>query len=57
MKTGIALIISFVLFLGGLLLMGIAVELPAWQALVFFSGIVAVALSFAIPIHVLPLFD
>jgi hypothetical protein len=57
MKTGIALIISLALFLGGLLLMGIAIELPAWQALVFFAGIVAVALSFAIPIHVLPLFD
>ncbi|MFF1878425.1 hypothetical protein [Leifsonia sp. NPDC058230] len=57
MKTGIALVISLVLFLGGLYLMGLAVELPAWQALVFFSGIIAVALSFAIPIHVLPAFD
>jgi hypothetical protein len=57
MKTGIALVISFALFLGGLLLMGIAVELPAWQALVFFLGIIGVALSFAIPIHLLPALD
>ena len=49
----IALIVSFVLFLGGLLLMGIAPELAGGQAFVFFGGIIAVALSFGLPIHVL----
>jgi len=57
MKTAIALIISFALFFGGLVLMGYASTLPDWQAAVFFGGIVAIALSFAIPIHVLPSLD
>jgi hypothetical protein len=57
MKTAIALIISFALFFGGLVLMGYASTLPDWQAAVFFGGIIAIALSFAIPIHVLPSFD
>jgi hypothetical protein len=53
----IALIVSGVLFLGGMALMGYAPELTAWQGLTFFGGIVAMALSFAIPMHVLTKFD
>ncbi|GAA1438658.1 hypothetical protein [Leifsonia poae] len=57
MSTVIGVIVCFALFLGGLLLFGIATTLPAWQAAVFFAGIVCVALSIAIPVHVLPKFD
>jgi hypothetical protein len=53
----VALIVSFVLFLGGLFLMGLATEVSGAQAFVFFGGIVAVALSFGLPMHVLQKFD
>ena len=57
MRTGIAVIISFVLFVGGIVILGYAPTLPAWQGLAFFSGIVCIALSIAIPVHVLPTLD
>ncbi|WP_345761224.1 hypothetical protein [Diaminobutyricibacter sp. McL0608] len=57
MRTGIAVIISFVLFVGGIVVLGYATTLPAWQGLAFFGGIVCIALSIAIPVHVLPKFD
>ncbi len=57
MRTGIAVIISFVLFLGGIVVLGYATTLPAWQGLVFFGGIVCIALSIAIPVHLLPKLD
>lgn len=53
----IALIVSFVLFLGGMFLMGLAPELESFQALVFFGGIVSIALSFGLPMSVLRKFD
>lgn len=49
----IAFILCLALFLVGLFLLGLAVTLPAWQGLVFFAGIVCVALSFGIPVHLL----
>ena len=49
----IALIVSGVLFLGGMALMGFAPEAIGWQGLTFFGGIVAIALSFGIPVHLL----
>jgi hypothetical protein len=57
MRTGIAVIVSFVLFLGGIVILGYATVLPAWQGLTFFGGIVCIALSIAIPVHVLPKLD
>jgi hypothetical protein len=53
----VAVIISFILFVGGIVVLGYATTLPSWQGLVFFSGIVCIALSIAIPVHVLPMFD
>ena len=53
----IGLIVSFVLFLGGLALMGFATEAVGWQGVTFVGGIIAVALAFAIPVHVLGKFD
>ncbi len=57
MRTGIAVIISFVLFVGGIVILGYATTLAAWQGLVFISGIVSIALSIAIPVHLLPKLD
>ena len=57
MSTVIAVIVCFALFLGGIVLFGIATTLPAWQAAVFFAGILCVALSLWIPVHLLPKLD
>jgi hypothetical protein len=54
MSTVIAVIVCFALFVGGLLLFGIAPTLTDWQAAVFFAGILCVAASLAIPVHLLP---
>ncbi|MEO8906914.1 MAG: hypothetical protein ABI310_02445 [Microbacteriaceae bacterium] len=53
----IALIVSFVFFLGGLFLMYLAATLTAFQAETFIGGILCVALSFGLPIHWLHKFD
>jgi hypothetical protein len=53
----VALIVSFVLFLGGLLLMGYAPEFTGWQGITFIAGILCMALSFALPVHVLTKLD
>lgn len=53
----VALIVSFVLFLGGLALMGLAPTLPGGEAFVFIAGILCMALSFGLPIHWLSKFD
>ncbi|HWD61963.1 MAG TPA: hypothetical protein VG369_05650 [Humibacter sp.] len=53
----IALIVSFVLFIGGLVLMGFASTVTGWEGITFISGIIAVALAFAIPVHVLGKLD
>jgi hypothetical protein len=51
--TGVTLIASFVLFLGGLYLMGTAAEMHGVEALMFFCGILAATLAFVIPTTVL----
>lgn len=48
----IALIVSGVLFLGGMALMGFAPEITGWEGITFFGGIVAIALAFFLPVHV-----
>lgn len=53
----LALIVSFVLFLGGLLLMGYSFVVPGFEAAVFFGGIIAISLSFGLPIHLLTKVD
>jgi hypothetical protein len=49
----IAFILCFLLFLGGIFLLGMADTLPGWEGLTFFAGILCIALSFGIPVHVL----
>lgn len=49
----LAFVFCFLLFVTGLFLLGLADTLPAWQGVVFFAGIICVALSFGIPAHVL----
>jgi len=57
MRDVIAFILCFALFLFGLFLLGVADTLPAWQGVVFVSGILCVALSFGIPVHLLSKLD
>ncbi|MET4781388.1 hypothetical protein [Glaciihabitans sp. UYNi722] len=49
----VAFVISMALFLGGFLLMGYAFEPGSGEGVMFFGGLVAIALSIAIPFHVL----
>jgi hypothetical protein len=44
---------SFVIFLGGLVMMGYAFEMPGYELIMFLGGILAVSLAVAIPTHVL----
>ncbi|MCX7522460.1 hypothetical protein OSC27_09260 [Microbacterium sp. STN6] len=50
-------VVCFAIFLFGLWLMSVADVVTGWEALTFLGGILAVALSVAIPVHVLPKFD
>jgi hypothetical protein len=45
------IVVALVLFLGGMWLLGFSFTLPDWQGLVFVAGILCVALSLALPIH------
>ncbi|WP_165906117.1 hypothetical protein [Agromyces badenianii] len=49
----VAFFISMGLFVFGMWLMGTAPEAAAFQAPLFFGGIVSVAVSLAIPFHLL----
>ena len=53
MSDVLAFLCCFALFLVGLFLLGLAATLPGWEGLVFFAGILCVAASFGIPVHVL----
>lgn len=49
--------VCFGFFLLGLFLMGLAFNLAAFQAEVFFAGILSICASVFIPVHVLKTFD
>ena len=53
----IAFAVSIVLFIGGLVLMGYAFEPGSGEAITFGGGLIAIALSIAIPFHVLKRLD
>ncbi|WP_185201067.1 hypothetical protein [Glaciihabitans sp. INWT7] len=53
----IAFVIALALFLLGMLLMGYAFEPDAPHGILFFAGIASVAVSLAIPFHVLKRVD
>jgi len=53
----VAFVISMGFFLLGIALMGYAFEPDADHGILFFSGILSVALSLAIPFHVLKRID
>lgn len=53
----ISFVISLGLFLLGIVLMGYAFEPDAPHGILFFSGIASVALSLAVPFHVLKRID
>jgi len=41
------------LFVGGILLMGYAIDLTQGMAVMFFAGIISISLAIAIPFHFL----
>ena len=47
--TVIKLVIAGILFVGGFVLFGLAPEVLGWQAVVFFAGIICMALAFLLP--------
>ncbi len=53
-----AFLVSFVLFVGGILLFGFAFSFgPEWHTLVFAGGIAAISVSLMIPFHLLERLD
>lgn len=56
--NGIGFVVSFVAFIAGLYLMGIAFDVPEEFGYVTFGGgILAVAIGVAIPVHILKRLD
>lgn len=53
-RSIVSLVLAFALFAAGLIAFGIAERFHGFEALVFCSGFVFVAVAFAIPMHVLP---
>lgn len=57
MSTIVSAIVSFVLFFGGMYLFAFAFQDPSWpdlaKATIFIAGVVAIALSMALPAQVL----
>ncbi|MCW4384769.1 hypothetical protein OH146_03165 [Salinibacterium sp. SYSU T00001] len=49
----VAFVLSFLIFAGGLVLMGYAPEIEGLELASFAAGILAVAVAIAIPVHVL----
>ncbi|QOD09449.1 hypothetical protein [Rathayibacter toxicus] len=52
--TGLGLVLSFVLFLGGILVLGNSFLLPDIAGVIFFAGITMIAASLAVAFHILP---
>jgi cytochrome b subunit of formate dehydrogenase len=53
-----AFLVSFVLFVGGILLFGYAFAFaPEWHTLTFAGGIAAISVSLMIPFHLLERLD
>jgi len=53
----VAFIISFIVFVGGLLLMGYAFSTPGVELVMFLGGILAVSVAVAVPAHLLKRVD
>lgn len=52
--TGLGLIATLVLFVGGILMLGNAFLIPSAAAFIFVGGIIAISISLAIAFHILP---
>lgn len=52
--TGLGVVLSFVLFLGGILVLGNSFLVPNIAGFLFFGGIVLISGSLAIAFHALP---
>lgn len=51
--NGFAFVVAVAIFIGGLLLMGYSFYMPGYELVAFIGGVLAVALSVAIPVHIL----
>jgi len=51
--NGIAYAISLILFVGGIVLFGVAFNAIGFEAIVFVAGIIAISVAIAIPFHLL----
>lgn len=49
----VAFVFSFLVFIGGLVLLGYSYEAAGYEVVMFVGGIIAVAVAIAIPVHVL----
>ncbi|SMH49439.1 hypothetical protein SAMN06295885_3313 [Rathayibacter oskolensis] len=52
--TGLGVVLSFVLFLGGILALGNAFLWPDLGGFIFFAGILMISGSLALGFHILP---
>jgi len=52
--TGLGVVLSFVLFLGGILILGNAFLVPEFGGVIFFTGILMVSASLGLAFHLLP---
>jgi hypothetical protein len=48
-----AFVVAFVIFVAGLLLFGFAFDVPSFEAIMFVGGVICVAISLAIPFHLI----
>lgn len=49
----VAFVLSFIIFAGGIVLMGYSFEIEGFELIAFLGGILAVSVAVAIPAHVL----
>ncbi|MGV8969475.1 MAG: hypothetical protein ACOH1J_03400 [Microbacteriaceae bacterium] len=52
-----AFLVSFVLFIGGIVILGYSFSVEGWELVVFFAGILISSLGVAIPVHLLKRID
>lgn len=54
MKNAVFFVVSFALFVGGILLFALAWSTPGWEILIALGGVSSIALAFIIPVHISP---
>jgi hypothetical protein len=52
-----AFLVSFVLFVGGILILAYSFSVEGWEIAVFFAGILVSTLGVVIPVHIMKRID